>query len=74
MNKKIDFSQPNKTTKKRLADSWVEMGSESVKKKSSKRLTIDIPIDLHTAIKVFCAKKGVKINEEIIPILQKYFE
>ena len=67
MNKKINFSKPNKV---QLADTWVQSGGEE---KIYKRLTVDIPEDLHTQIKVFCAKKMVKINKEIIPILQKHF-
>jgi len=38
-----------------------------------KRLTIDVPIDLHTAIKVNCARKGVKMAEAIRDILESEF-
>ncbi|MCC7474354.1 MAG: hypothetical protein IT425_03070 [Pirellulales bacterium] len=38
-----------------------------------KRLTIDIPSDLHRAIKVSCAKRGAKMADEIRSLLvEKY--
>ena len=54
------------------ADAWVEnrVSEESMK---MKRLTIDIPEDLHRAIKTQCAMRGTKIADEIrILLLQKY--
>jgi len=42
-------------------------------KPEMKRLTIDVPIDLHTAIKVKCARKGVKMADAIRDILESEF-
>ena len=42
-------------------------------KSEMKRLTIDVPMDLHTAIKVNCARKGVKMADAIRDILKKEF-
>lgn len=38
-----------------------------------KRLTIDIPESLHRNIKVDCAKRGVKMADEIRDLLEKRF-
>ncbi len=38
-----------------------------------KRLTIDVSADLHTTIKVECARKGVKMADAIRDILEKEF-
>lgn len=42
-------------------------------KSEMKRLTIDVSMDLHTAIKVGCARKGVKMADAIRDILEKEF-
>ena len=72
MSKKISIGMKptNKSTVN--ADAWVEnrVSEESMK---MKRLTIDIPEDLHRAIKTQCAMRGTKIADEIrILLLQKY--
>ena len=38
-----------------------------------KRLTIDVPANLHSAIKVECARKGVKMSDAIREILEHEF-
>ena len=38
-----------------------------------KRLTIDVPVDLHSAIKVSCAQRGVKMADAIREILKDEF-
>ena len=42
-------------------------------KSEMKRLTIDVPLELHTAIKVKCARKGVKMADAIRDILENEF-
>jgi hypothetical protein len=42
-------------------------------KAEMKRLTIDVPVNLHTAIKVECARKGTKMADAIRDILEKEF-
>jgi hypothetical protein len=39
----------------------------------SKRLTVDLPRDLHTRVKVECAKRGQTISEVIRELLEKEF-
>jgi len=69
----------------RSADDWVTRGSapspepkppaEAPKpeKPPTTRYTIDIPTTLHAQIKIKCAQKGMKMNEEIIKLLEKHF-
>lgn len=38
-----------------------------------KRLTIDVPADLHSAIKAGCAQKGLKMADAIREILETEF-
>ena len=38
-----------------------------------KRLTIDVSADLHSAIKVSCAQRGVKMADAIREILEAEF-
>ena len=38
-----------------------------------KRLTIDVSVDLHSAIKVSCAQRGVKMADAIREILEDEF-
>lgn len=63
------------------ADEWVgtrsgtpsngqEMGQEEVK---MKRLTLDVPLNLHTAIKSSCASRGVKMADELRELLAERY-
>lgn len=38
-----------------------------------KRLTIDVSVDLHSAIKVSCAQRGIKMADAIREILEDEF-
>jgi hypothetical protein len=40
---------------------------------ATKRLSIDIPAELHTRIKVICARRGTKIADEVRALLDKEF-
>jgi hypothetical protein len=42
--------------------------------RSVKRLSIDIPADLHRRIKVSCAGRGTKIADEIRALLEQNFQ
>lgn len=73
MSKKVSFApKPTKT-----AEEWVQ-GSKPTKGKvatveAMKRFTIDVPVSLHTRIKMTCAKKGAKMADEIRAMLEKRF-
>lgn len=52
-------------------EQWIEnRAAEPVK---LKRLTLDIPADLHTRIKASCAKRGVAMVDEIRSLLEAHF-
>ncbi|HEB0103868.1 TPA: hypothetical protein RYX73_004697 [Serratia marcescens] len=69
--KKVTFgAKPTKPAPS--ADAWVE--SRAVEEASPpiekmKRLTIDIPENLHKAIKSACALRGTKIADEVRELL-----
>jgi predicted DNA binding CopG/RHH family protein len=50
------------------AEEWVTGGQKM------KRLTIDVPEDLHRRIKMGCAARGAKMADEIRELLDKEFE
>ncbi|MEW6587074.1 MAG: plasmid partition protein ParG [Nitrospirota bacterium] len=50
-----------------------ELPAEFEPKSRMKRLTIDVPADLHTAIKVDCARRGAKMADVIREILESQF-
>lgn len=56
------------------ADAWVETRkAPDVAKEEMKRLTIDVPLSLHRAIKTQCSSRGTKIADEVRELLvQKY--
>jgi len=57
------------------ADQWVESRTPITAEPDApnKRLTIDIPADLHRRIKSQCALRGTKIADEVRELLvQKY--
>jgi hypothetical protein len=51
-------------------DDWVsgQQGKEPLK-----RLTIDLPRDLHTRVKVRCAQEGTKMSDKIRELLEREF-
>lgn len=71
MSKKISFSvKPGAArTDTAKADDWVNHRTEAMK-----RLTIDVPVSLHTRIKSQCALRGVKMADEIRELLEKHFQ
>jgi hypothetical protein len=83
VSKKISFG--TKPTGKPLppaADSWVESRTEEdpvpppqekAKPEKMKRLTIDIPLSLHRAIKSQCAMSGKTIADEVREFLLKKY-
>lgn len=66
----IGAKPTNKPTPAATADAWVESRVES---EPMKRLTIDVPLSLHTAIKTACASRGTKIADEVRELLQSKY-
>lgn len=70
MSKKVSFApKPAKTP-----DQWV-IGKNKGKatNEAMKRFTIDVPVSLHSRIKIACAKRGTKMSDEIRVLLEKHF-
>ena len=73
MTKKVAFgTKPTNKPIPAAADAWVE-NRTSGEAEIMKRLTIDIPEELHRKIKAQCALRGSKIADEVRELLlQKY--
>ena len=71
MSKKVDIG-PRPSLKSTVAssDDWVK---NPEKGKSMKRLTVDIPEDMHRQIKADCAWRGVKITDVIREMLAERY-
>jgi hypothetical protein len=62
MTKKVAFgTQPTTKSKPVAADNWVQ--TRSTDSESMKRLTIDIPQDLHRRLKLLAAGQGVNMAD-----------
>lgn len=75
MSKKINMSARPKVSPD--ADKWVE--SRSVPKPSApdvpmKRLTIDVPAELHTHLKVMCASRGERMADVLRRLIEQEVE
>lgn len=80
MNKKVTFgAKPQAASPLKSADDWVmnrpaETPPEPVQEAIPlKRLTIDIPAELHGRIKAQCALRGIKMADEIRVLLDNHF-
>ena len=70
MTKKIAFGPRPSASLPPSADSWIasrggEPASAVVEKPAMKRLTIDLPADVHARLKAQCAMRGTKMVDEI---------
>jgi len=72
--KKVSIgAKPTNKPAPAAADAWVESRSTVDEPEPMKRLTIDVPVSLHRAIKSQCAMRGTKIADEVRELLiQKY--
>lgn len=69
----IGIRPSHKPAEPGAADGWVESRSNDQEPEKMKRLTIDIPENLHRTIKSACALRGTKIADEVRELLlQKY--
>jgi len=71
MTKKVEFGPKptNKDTGKPTVDEWVDNRDPE----EIKRLTLDLPANLHRRIKATCAMRGTKMADEIRQLLEKHF-
>lgn len=63
MNKKIEIMNPK--AKPETADEWVEA------RENKKHLTIDVPISLHTRLKVIAAKRSETMANVICNLIEE---
>ena len=72
--KKVSIgAKPTNKPAPAAADAWVENRAAADEPEQMKRLTIDVPVSLHRAIKSQCAMRGTKIADEVRELLtQKY--
>ncbi len=73
MNKRVSISSKPKGSTAPLVDDWVSRREISEPSEELKRLTIDVPKSLHTAIKTSCATRGTKMADEIREILSHHY-
>jgi len=50
-----------------------EQPSAPAAQQATKRFTIDVPIDLHSRIKVGCARRGLKMADVLRELLEREF-
>ena len=63
MSKKVTIKHPKSRSSN--ADAWVNT------REGNKRLTIDLPVSLHTKLKIFSAKTSKTMGEIIKELLEK---
>lgn len=73
MNKRVSIAAKPAGASHPMADEWVSNREVPISPEEMKRLTIDITKDLHTAIKTDCARRGVKMADEIRDLLERHF-
>ena len=78
--KKVTFSsrRPSEAPSTSAIDKWVQhrdtaSPEPAAPQEPMKRLTIDVPLSLHTRIKTTCARRGPHMADEIRDLLEKHF-
>ncbi len=75
MAKKVTFGA-KPVEKSASIEQWVENRDEKpgeARGEPMKRLTIDLPANLHARVKAGCAMRGVKMADEIRRLLETHF-
>jgi hypothetical protein len=77
MSKTINFKTPVRPTS---AEEWVRNARPLDREAPAagtgepmKRFTIDVPLDLHTRVKVGCARRGLKMADLLRELLEREF-
>lgn len=77
MTKKVAFGGKPATPAAPAVEDWVRRAEPTPAPpppaEATRRLTIDIPISLHTRLKVGCALKGRAIAEELRDLIEQAF-
>ena len=70
--KKIEFgTKPSANITTHEADAWV---TDRAAAEPTKRLTLDVPLSLHTRVKVGCAKQDLRIADVVRELLDEKFK
>lgn len=70
--KKVSFSsKPRSEESVRSPDQWV--ATRAAESERTKRLTIDVPFELHRRMKVQCAVRGEQMADVVRKLLEEYF-
>jgi hypothetical protein len=79
--KKVDFTVRPKATKEELPptpEQWVKGGEATAEEGAAappqlkeKRLTLNLPTDLHTAFKARCVFRGTTIQDRVTMLIQR---
>jgi hypothetical protein len=80
--KKVDFSvrpRANQNALPPTADEWVRDGNEPEKptkqeERPQKRLTLNLPADLHTDFKGLCVRNGITIQDKVEAMIARELE
>ena len=70
MSKKVAITAKPETAKTQTAEEWVSKRHDGSR---LKRLTVDIPEDVHRRFKVKVAEKGTTMAEEILRFLEEQY-
>jgi ParG len=73
--KKVDFSVRPRAAKQELpanADQWVREGQGAAPEGPQKRLTLNLPADLHTKFKSRCVLEGETIQDKVRELIERY--
>ena len=78
MKKVTIGAKPNLRTRPASPDDWVKARDQVIEPKDQviepmKRLTIDVPLSLHTRIKSQCALQNVQMADVIRELLEQRF-
>lgn len=74
-SKKVTIGiRPTRQGSSGSADQWVESREASRVAEPMKRLTIDIPAELHRKIKGQCATRGTKMADEVRELLRQQYD
>lgn len=79
--KKVTFAskRPSQALPAATIDNWVANREADAPEplpapqEPMKRLTIDVPLTLHTRIKTTCARNGLRMADEIRDLLENHF-
>jgi hypothetical protein len=70
MAKKVQIAHPRAVTR---PDDWVNQKPAAADDVPMKRLTVDIPEDLHARIKIACATKREKMSDAVRALLESHW-